>query len=336
MTRSLSLEEHERLQRYLRQHGRSCMAYSTLQPGLDYFVHERLGYLAYLSFRHWLFAPRGLRVVLGDPVAAVDDYAALLDSYLLAGGAAATVFVEIGDEFACLLNSRGFAVNELGLEWDIDLAGFDLALPGQPFSHLRRWRNKARNEMVEVVEGQICALDHNELHTLNTQWLKKKGGQEFIGLTRPFTPQTEPDVRYFWATQRGRLLSLAVFDPIYRNGHVIGYLHNHSRTISDAPHGTTDLIVLHALAVFRREGRERLSLGLSPFALLHDGRFCGSKTLLKLFRFMFRHCSFIYPFKGNLFHKEKYRGQPVKVYLSSIPALNIYRVLGVFKALRLF
>lgn len=321
---------------YLRQHGRGCMAYSTLQPGLQYFVHERLGYLAYLALRHPLLAPGGLHVVLGDPIAAVADYEALLEAYLHRPGAAATVFLEISEDFAALLSRRGFPVNQMGVEWEIDLAGFDSELRGPAYGHLRRWRNKARKEGVEVVEGRISQLDRDELMALNRDWLARKGGHEFIGLNRPLTLTDEDDVRYFWAMREGRLLSLAIFDPMYRGGEVIGYLHNLSRIVGDAPHGTNDLIVLEALRRFQAEGRELLSLGLSPFAQLDDGRYPHKPYLSSLFRFMFRHCPFIYPFEGNFFHKDKYRGRQIKVYLASIPDLNLYRVLGVFKALQVF
>lgn len=324
------------LTRYLHQHGRGCMAYSTLQPGLQHFIHERLGYLAYLPLRHPLLAPGRLHVVLGDPIAAVADYEALLDAYLQSPGAAATVFLEISEDFAEVLSRRGFPVNQMGVEWEIDLPGFDSELRGQAYSHLRRWRNKARKEGLEVVEGRISELDRDELMALSQEWLERKGGHEFVGLNRPLTVQDEDGVRCFWATRDGRLLSLAVFDPMYRDGEVIGYLHNLSRIVSDAPHGTNDLIVLEAIKRFQSEGRELLSLGLSPFALVEDGRYPHKPYLSKLFRFMFRRCPFIYPFQGNFFHKDKYRGRHSKVYLSSVPNLSLYRVLGVFKALQVF
>ncbi|RFA26567.1 hypothetical protein CAI21_16510 [Alkalilimnicola ehrlichii] len=321
---------------FLRRYGRGCMAYSTLQPGLDYFLHERLGYLAYLRLRHPIFAPRGLHVVIGDPVAAVADYEALLDAYLESPGAAATAFIEIGPNFATLLSRRGYPVNEVGIEWEIDLDEFDDELRGGQYSHLRRWRNKASKTGVEVAEGKISTLNREEVSALNRDWLQRKGGEELVGLVRPFVQENEPDVRYFWATKQGRLLSFAVFDPMYRDGQIIGYLHNLSRTVHDAPHGTSDLIVLEAIRRFRAEGREILSLGLSPLAGVEDAHYRHRTLVNKLFRFMYRNCSFIYPFEGNFFHKEKYRGRSIKTYIASMPAFSVYRVLGVCKALRMF
>jgi phosphatidylglycerol lysyltransferase len=329
-------ERTETLRSFLEQHGRGCMAYSTLQPGLEYFVHEQLGYLAYLPLWHPLFAPRRLHVVIGNPIARASDYDALLEAYLVSPGAAATVFLEITSEFAEVLSRRGLPVNEVGVEWELDLASFDSELRGSRYSHLRHWRNKARKEGVLAVEGRLSELDANELMSLNRDWLERKGGHEFVGLNRPLTLEDEEDVRYFWAMRDGRLLSLAIFDPMYRDGRIIGYLHNLSRTLHDAPHGTTDLIVLEAIRRFQAEGLEVLSLGLSPLAMLRDEQYRHSRSVKALLGLIFRHGSCIYPFEGNFFHKEKYRGRHFKVYLSSLPGLNLYRVLGVFKALHVF
>jgi lysylphosphatidylglycerol synthetase-like protein (DUF2156 family) len=310
------------------------MAYSTLQPGLEYFVHEQLGYLAYMPLWHPLLAPRGLRVVIGNPICQASDYEALLDAYLERPGAAATVFLEIDSRFAEVLSRRGYPVNEMGVEWELDLGTFDSELRGSRYSQLRHWRNKARKEGVQVVEGRLSELDGEELMSLNQDWLQRKGGHELVGLNRPLTLEDEEDVRYFWATRDGQLLSLAIFDPMYRDGRIIGYLHNLSRTVQDAPHGTADLIVLEALKTFQAEGLEVLSLGLSPLAQVREASYRHNRSVKALFGWMFRHASRVYPFEGNFFHKEKYRGRGFKVYLSSIPDLSLYRVLGVFKALQ--
>ncbi len=324
------------LRRYLCQHGRGCMAYSTLQPGLEYFVHERLGYLAYLPLRHPLLAPRRLHVVIGNPIGEVGAYGALLDAYLQRPGAAATVFLHVTEAFAEVASRRGLPVNELGVEWELDLAAFDLGLRGSHYAHLRHWRNKARRDGVRVVEGPLSALDRNALLALNRDWLQRKGGHELAGLNRPLTFEDEEDVRYFRAVRDGRLLALTGFDPMYREGRVVGYLHNVSRTVRDAPHGTNDLIVLEAIRKFQADGLEVLSLGLSPLAWVRDGKYPHQRWLTALFDFLFHHCPFIYPFQGNLFHKEKYRGRHFKVYLAAAPGLTLSRLLGVFKALQVF
>ena len=321
------------LWRFLRRHGSSAMAYSSLQPGAVQFTHEQLGYLAYIPVRHPLFAPRGMNVVIGDPIAAKADFAALLEAYTAESDAAVTVFLDIGSDFAEVLSARGYPVNAFGVNWQIDLAGFDFDLRGKHYSHLRRWRNKARNEGVEVHEGRLSDLGSEELSELNREWLSRKGGKDLAGLVRPLVFEDEENVRYFWALQQGRLLAVAVFDPMYRDGRVIGYLHNASRAIKEAPNGTNDAIVLQALGQFKAEGKEILSLGLSPLALQNGEPYRHSLTLAWAFGFIYRKCSFIYPCQGNFFHKEKYCGQPQASFIAGTPTLNLYHLLGILKAL---
>ncbi|MHA6493647.1 phosphatidylglycerol lysyltransferase domain-containing protein [Pseudomonas borbori] len=325
---------HAQLWRLLTRHGSSAMAYSSLQPGAAHFLDEQLGYLAYIPIRHPLYAPRGMNVVIGDPIAAPADVERLLDAYLAETRAALTVFLDIGSTFADVLSARGYPVNEFGVNSMIDLRGFDLALRGKQYSHLRRWRNKAHAEGIEVHEGRLGELGREELGELNREWLARKGGHDLAGLTRPLVLEDEDDVRYFWARQQGRLLALAVFDPMYRDGRITGYLHNASRALKDAPNGTNDAIVLHAIGQFQAEGKDILSLGLSPLALKNGERYPHNPVVAWAFDFIYRRCPFIYPCQGNVFHKEKYCGRQEASFIAGIPALNLYHLLGILKALR--
>lgn len=325
---------HSRLRPFLVRHGSGAMAYSTLQPGAVQFIHDQLGYLAYIPIRHPLYAPRGMNVVIGDPIAAKVDFAPLLDAYLAATDTAFTAFLDIGRDFADVLSARGYPVNEFGVNSVIDLAGFDLDLRGKQYGHLRRWRNKARSEGVEVHEGRLSEQGSEELSELNREWLARKGGHDLAGLTRPLILEDETDVRYFLARRNGRLLALAVFDPLYRDGRVIGYLHNASRAIKEAPNGTNDAIVLHALGRFKAEGKETLTLGLSPLALKNGEAYPYNPRVAWAFDFIYRRCSFIYPCQGNFFHKEKYCGRQDASFIAGVPTLRLYHLLGILKALR--
>lgn len=330
----------QRLRSFLRTHGRSTLARSTLQADAEQFEVAGRGYVAYMPLRRGLLAPRGLRVVLGEPVCAVEDYDAVLDAFVEDSGSRTVAFLDFNHDFAQVLARRGHIVNEMGVEWDIDPRTFDPTLPGKEFAHLRRWRNKARKSGVRVVEGRMSTLlaeRGDELMALNEQWLSTKGGREMVGLTRPMVLHDEPDVRYLWALGADdELVGLTVLDPVYRDGALIGYMHNLARTAPHAVHGTNDLMVLEALARLRDDGCELLSLGLSPFAALTDGEFRHRRSVARLFHFLHERCQFIYPFKGNLFHKERYRGRPRTVYMAALPDLHVLQIPGFMKALGIF
>ena len=60
---------------YLKQFGSHCMAYSTLQPGMEYFDLPAVGYLAYMTHGR-------TRFVLGEPICAEADSPRLMDEAL--------------------------------------------------------------------------------------------------------------------------------------------------------------------------------------------------------------------------------------------------------------
>ncbi len=320
---------------FLRMYGESSMAFSSLQPNLKYYIDNHIGYMPILYMKHPVWAPKGFNVIFGDPICRDSDFNELLQGYLASCQGETTAFIHLSEKNALRLNAMNYQVNQMGVEHMIDLTRFDCKLPGSRFSHVRRWRNKARKEGIVVREQTFDEINPAELQQLNDNWLKSKGGVEFIGLTRPLRLEDKQDVRGFWAYKQNKLVGYALFDPMYRENQVFGYIHNIARLANEAPHGTNDLIILTALEKFSVEGCQQLSLGLSPLAGIEDADFSHSKMISSLLRFMYKYCEFVYPFKGNYFHKQRYRGEQCQTYLAILPSVNIYRLLGVFKTLNL-
>jgi phosphatidylglycerol lysyltransferase len=319
---------------FLRQYGTSSMAFSSLQPELKYFIDKKLGYMAFLYLKDWAWAPKGFNVILGDPICKKEDFDELLDKYLEEVGSENTAFVHLSEEIASKLSNRGVRVNQMGIEHLIDLTSFDVSLPGSHFSHVRRWRNKARKEGVIIKELDFDEVNPSEFQAVNDNWLSRKGGSEYIGLTRPLRVEDKKDVRYFWAFKDERLVGFAFFDPMYRNGEIYGYIHNIARLDDTCPNGTNDLIILTALEKMKEENLEVLSLGLSPLAGIEDENLPCHGVISRILKFMFKHCEFVYPFQGNFFHKEKYRSGKEQTYLAILPDSNLYRLMGVFRTLK--
>tara|TARA_B100000767_G_scaffold260695_1_gene271590 strand:+ start:6343 stop:7356 length:1014 start_codon:yes stop_codon:yes gene_type:complete len=326
---------YEKLSRFLTQYGEGSMAFSSFQPNMKYFIDEDLGYLPFLYLQHFLFAPKGMNVIIGDPICSSGSFEQLFERYLQSSSEQATAFIHLSEHYARELSRRGYFVNEMGVEHLIKLPDFDVGLPGAKYAHIRRWRNKAQKSGVEVREQAFADVPVEAIEKVNRYWLGNKGGVEFIGLMRPLRIEDKADVRYFWAYHENQLIGFACFDPMYSEGKVTGYIHNIARLLPEAPHGTNDLIILEAIKTFKAEGIEDYTLGLSPFANLTDGELPHRASFKRIFKFMHNHCQFVYPFKGNYFHKEKYRAEQKKIYLALLPNSNLYRLLGIFKALNL-
>jgi lysylphosphatidylglycerol synthetase-like protein (DUF2156 family) len=327
VTAQFTLEERLR---YLRQYGSHCMAYSTLQPDMEYFDLPGVGYIAYMAVRSLFLGGRRILVSLADPIAAHQFQAKIVDAFLQQPSR--IIFVQASERFAGVLAQFGLKINQLGIESELRLDEFDLH--GKHKSQLRHWLNKARREQVKVEESSIREISTMDMVNVSGEWLRRKGGKELRLLTRPFPLASDVDVRFFSARQNGRVIAVNCFDPLYRGGRVFGYYQNHIRYRNDAPHGTSDLISVTALDRFRNEGHRTLCLGLSPCAGLGREVFTCNPTLAWALRFMFDRCNFIYPFRGNELHKRKFAGNTKPVYCASNRGTTWFDVLAVLKGIR--
>jgi phosphatidylglycerol lysyltransferase len=320
---------------YLEKYGSHCMAYTSLEPGMEYFLVDGMGYIAFISYRHWLWSRAERQIVLADPVCDEKNYDKIVALFIRKYPNA--IFVQSSKMLAQVIDLQGYQVNQFGIETEIPVANFELA--GKQRAKLRQWRNKCQREGVIIDEKAIGDCQNlAEIKALSLQWLSKKGGSEYSFLVRPLRYQTEKDVRYFWAYQNQRLVGFATFDPIYSNGNIIAYYHNIDRIDDSAPHGTSASIVLHALEVFRHEGLDFVSLGMSPLCLQRGfaAEFKFNKFTRKSFWYAFEKLNFIYPFQGNASHKNKFHGEKKPVYISSTKGTGLWQVLVMMKAIGMF
>jgi len=335
--------QKETLFPYLKKYGRHSTAYTSLEPEMEYFVVEGLGYIAYISFKHWFWARSERKIVLADPLCDVKNYQKILHLFLKKYPN--VIFVQSSKQMAEALHQgefhhEKFQINQFGVETEIPLHDFNLK--GKHRAKLRQWQNKCKREGVSVKEQPIDECENiDEIKLLSKQWLSKKSGKkkggEFSFLVRPLRFEREPDVRYFWAYKDNQLIALATFDPMYSDGEVVGYYHNIDRLNASAPHGASASIILEAITVFRKEGKKFVSLGMSPLYLYGGARqeMNHNKFTRKAFFYAYEKLNFIYPFKGNYSHKSKFNGVKKFVYISSTKGTSLWQVFVMMKAIKM-
>jgi phosphatidylglycerol lysyltransferase len=333
MQQTLTSKNIDQLLPYFKQYGDSCMAYSGLQAGLEYFFIEDIGYISYLRYKHLLFAPnKGRIIVLANPICAKENYQLLLQQFLNAHPSA--MFIQISRQIAVILDQLGYQINQFGIETEIPVQHYDLK--GKSKSSLRQWRNKCRREAVEIEEIDLSQYNElAEIKSLSQSWLKNKGGKQLTFLNRPFLYQQERDTRCFIAKQNNKLIGIAVFDPFYRDNKVIGYYHNIDRIADNAPHGVGPYLILKAMDVFRQEKVEILSLGMSPLYQL-GAEFNYNKVTRKVLRFAYNKMNFLYPHKGNASHKKKFAGKQQRVYFCSAKGNTLWEIFILMKAIGIY
>ena len=318
-----------RLEPYLKQYGRSCLSYSQFQAGMEHYVEEGVGFIAYYPFRHWLFAPLGRKIILADPVCAPEQAQGMLERFIALHKR--VIVLQCTAPVGKALEAIGLEVNHFGRECELPIP-FDLA--GKERAKLRQWRNKCAREGVVVEERPISQCDMREIEVLSREWMQEKGDKELILLTRPFIAADEPDVRCFWARQEGKLVGLAIFDPMYEQGKIIGYYHNFDRMTAAAPNGTGVHIILEAMQVFEREGVRLVSLGLMPLFVLRK-HFRHNEFTMKALKYAYSKLNHLYPFQGSVNHKRKFAGQARQVYISSTQGNRLWEVFILMKAMHM-
>ena len=312
----------ELLSPYLTRNGRGCLAYSTLQDGLDYFIVDGQGYIASKTVGRI----RPTTFVLGDPICDDSQLRHLLDEFLRIY--ADPFFAQISRQTAGELVERGFFANQCGIETWIDLRGWSLA--GDDKQLLRTALNKVRKQAIEISEFSFEQANQNELSLVSEEWLvsKTKPDGETTFLARPAVYADEPNVRRFWARDGERVLGFVVFNPLFEEQKVYGYLADISRVRKSAPKGLLYAIQCMAMDWFKAEGLTALSLGLSPLFQIEDADGINSLLTTFLLTALFRFGQQFYSFRGIAENKREFRGEGRHVYIATrhkYPVVQLYR-----------
>lgn len=334
-TRELSQSAVFRIQT-LQQYGSGSLAYSSLQAGLQYFMLEGCGYVSYTQ----LPDSSDSVLVLADPICKSDDLRKLLEAFLKEKRD--PIFLHISHETGRILSDWGFCVNELGVETIIDIREFELS--GNKKQQLRAARNRAQKDGIKVRE--VTRVDDALMiafKKISDEWLNEKvaSDSQMKFIVRPLVYVDEIDVRRFVAIKDNRLVGFVIFDPMYRDGKIIGYIANQLRSNYEKGYSVVDYIILEAMQQFKQEGVEQISLGLSPLYKVNDGDdFKHSKLLKANFQFAFENANYLYNFKNLARHKNLYRPEmpgahEEKVYCAQKTRFLLNRMYSVYVALGL-
>lgn len=324
MAGSFSIEERIA---YLREFGGASLGYSTLQPGLRYFDVPQIGYLAYESYG-------GCDFVLSSPICADHHLETLLGEFIRTHEQ--PCFVQIYRREAELLRDvfRQYVV-QMGMEFWLD--GQTWNVQGGKKTHIRRWLNTARNAEVTVTPIDAEAR-RDDVQRVSDHWRNSRrndGNLRFLVRNFAMDKQVAALARPYGAFRNGELIGVVDFAPMFRRHRATGYYADLVRMVPDAPNGTSDLIIATALQDFIREGSPTLSLGLAPFARLSR---CANEPpfIHKLLSFLYVAGNQLYHFKGNYFHKEKYRAIEIPVFYTTANRNAIMEVLKIFKLIGVF
>lgn len=304
------LTEVDRLALF-RQHGDFSLAYSSaVQPGLSHFGDDR-GYIAHAS-------KMGSLIALGDPVCAKADRGDLIDAFVAT--AKTPCFAEVRCETAEHLAARGFRVAMMGIDTALDLAGYDFSgKRKETVRYSERWleRKGYRIEEAENVEGIVAMICELSQRWRDSRIVRKR---EMAFLNRPLNEAGGPMMRRFVLMEPdGRICCLLYFDPICRNGEVVGYLTAFKRKLPETTSHAEIGLTKHAVDVFKAEGRECVMLGLSPLCDVEQSGFCENTPFRAMLRGLYRSGAVnrkVFNLQGHAAFKRRFHGREEPRYFA--------------------
>ncbi len=313
---------------FLKQHGHEALAYASLQHGMEYYLDDTLGYLAYTSVRHPVCAVRGKKIVVADPICAADDIERLVKKFLSIHRK--LVFMYISEQCADAVRAMGFKVNGLGPDSILDVQTYNTQGNWKELDLIKRARNEVKREGITIREERMSDVDRYEIERVSRQWLSAKivHQREIRAYARQPIYSAEPDVRKFLAYDRnGEIAGFVFYDPIYRDGRVVGYCNNTPRCDEKRFGKLHTAVNMVAMDRFKAEGIGILNIGLAPFYRLDDAKYNDDRMTRFVFEVNWKFGNEIYNFQGLCQHKRKYRGRIVHKYMATnglIPSNDVY------------
>ncbi|HVP39749.1 MAG TPA: DUF2156 domain-containing protein [Candidatus Saccharimonadales bacterium] len=253
--------ERSQVEPLLRRLGRSSPSYFALEGHTRYYFLRGVAGVVPYTYRS------GAALVAGEPLCAAGDLAAAareFDAYCREHDWT-PAFYQVGPEARAALAGEGFAALQIGEEGYFELPGY--SLEGARRARLRHGVRRAAREGVVVTE-HVPGLPGAErrqarMEELSARWLHEHGGREMGYLLGGLSFRAPRDRRYFVAEWEGRAMGVVTFVPVYATrGMVLDVL----RRASEAPPGTMEAVIHHALQVFAAEGVPRASVALAPLA----------------------------------------------------------------------
>lgn len=298
----------------LRRHGEHTSAFLSLNDETQHFAAAGIdGYVAY--------RPAGRRHViqLCGPFCAPGDRARLLREFRswAAGRGAKVTAVQLTRDEAPAYAEQGFAVNQLGSSYSIDIESFSLR--GTRFMKLRNKLSRSRRLGVVVDELDPAQASEpavaRELADIDATWLRAQGrlAKEMTFLVGERAGRGAPFRRVAVARHEGRITAYVTFSPCF--GSRPGWLCDLTRRRPGSPPGVIELIVHTMVERLKDEDCRWLHLGMTPFAGLspeHELPRGSSRAAARFGALLAEHGGAIYPTKAQEQFKVKWAPQVVE------------------------
>jgi phosphatidylglycerol lysyltransferase len=242
-----------------RLYGQNSISYFALGMDKSYFFSaSRKSVISYVLEGR-------VAVVAGDPIGPEEEMLTTIQQFLAfcAEQDWTTVFWQVCDTSADLYRKAGLHLVKIGEDAIITPQTFTLA--GGAMANVRASMKRAEKEGLRVVithgrvqdSTQLAQMEH-----ISQMWLASKGSAEMGFSMGHFDPYGDSEQIYALAVDGdNKVHAFVTFVPIYgRHGWGLDLM----RRAEQAAPGTMELLLARSIEYFKKEGYDRVSLGLAP------------------------------------------------------------------------
>ncbi|HEV7237243.1 MAG TPA: DUF2156 domain-containing protein, partial [Ktedonobacteraceae bacterium] len=265
-----------------RLYGKNSISYFALGMDKSYFFSaSRKSVISYVLEGR-------VAVVAGDPIGPEEEMLTTIQQFLAFCSEQdwTTVFWQICDTTADLYRKAGLHLVKIGEDAIITPQAFTLA--GNAMANVRASAKRAEKEGLRVVithgrvqdSTQMAQMEH-----ISQVWLASKGSAEMGFSMGHFDPYGDNEQIYALAVDNNnKVHAFVTFVPIY-GWH--GWGLDLMRRAEQAAPGTMELLLARSIEYFKKEGSDRVSLGLAPLSNINhtDETFVGTSIDFLTHRF---------------------------------------------------
>jgi len=310
------------------EYGRAATCWQILHPDQSFwFAADGEGVVGFVTYR-------GVRVVAGEPVCAVDRLAAVCSQFEQDAADVGERVCYLAAEFSLVerLGRDGrHAVIPIGAQPVWHPAA--LAAAFQKTSSLRYQLNRARNKGLSMSEWSSERSDDPGLDRCLQIWLAEKPLPALGFMTDPYLLARLESRRLWVAEREGAIVGYTVLAPVPARH---GWLVEQIVRCGEAPNGTAESLVAAAAQAVAAEGSQFITLGTSPLSRRGERLSARHPLWLRAIRgWMRAHGTRFYNFRGLEHFKAKFQPQTWEpVYaVAAEPRVRfgtLYAVMGAF------
>jgi phosphatidylglycerol lysyltransferase len=220
-------------------------------------------------------------------------------------------FYQVLPDHLDLYRSLGFHTLKIGEEGVVDLTAFTMS--GKAKQDLRTSLNKFKRlgYSLQICEPPISLEILSQLRTISDEWLTAMQGAEKRFSLGWFDELYIGDCKVFLVINEAKeMIAFANVVNHYQSKNITVDL---MRRRTEAPPGTMDFLFTGMFEHYKAQGYTGFNIGLS--ALSGVGEMSTSRRLEKGVRYLYRHLSRFYNFKGLHAYKDKFQPQWEPRYL---------------------